>query len=340
MASLQSSVLIFPLLLGGMAIAQTSNPPQKVISNGSIHAVLYLPNASNGYYRGTRFDWSGVIGSLQYGGHDYYGPWFTRTDPKVIDFIYNGPDIVAGPCSAITGPVEEFSTGGKGLGYDEAKAGGVFIKIGVGVLRRPDESGYNAFRLYELVDGGKRSVRAKRDSIVFTQELKDPGNGYAYVYVKTIRLVPGKPVMVIEHRLKNVGSRPIETSVYDHNFLTLDKQPTGPDFTLSFPFSVTADSSSRHNLLTTEQHRLLFRKLFTGRDTAFATLTGFGTGQTDYHVTVENTKLKAGVKIQGDHPMAREHFWAIRSVLAIEPFIDLSIAPGQETTWSYTYTYF
>ncbi len=70
---------------------------------------LYLPDATSGFYRGTRFDWSGVVGDLQYAGHSYYGPWFTQTDPTVPDFVYRGAEIVAGPCSAITGPVEEFT---------------------------------------------------------------------------------------------------------------------------------------------------------------------------------------------------------------------------------------
>jgi hypothetical protein len=28
------------------------------------------------FTRATRFDWSGVIFSLQYKGHEFYGPWF------------------------------------------------------------------------------------------------------------------------------------------------------------------------------------------------------------------------------------------------------------------------
>src|ERR1700739_467707 len=112
--------------------AFSQNPPEAEISNNPLHAKLYLPDAQNGYYRGTRFDWSGVIASLEYSVHNYYGPWFNKTDPNVIDFIFKGPDIIAGPCSAITGPVEEFSTDEKALGYDEARPGGAFIKIGYG----------------------------------------------------------------------------------------------------------------------------------------------------------------------------------------------------------------
>ena len=74
-----------------------------------------------------------MIGDLEYAGHRYYGPWFTQFDPTVSDFVYRGADIAAGPCSAVTGPVDEFQLP---LGYDEAKAGGTFIKIGVGVFTK------------------------------------------------------------------------------------------------------------------------------------------------------------------------------------------------------------
>src|SRR4051812_31996822 len=98
------------------ARAQMPMPPSVEISNGTITATIHLPDAKAGFYRGTRFDWSGVVGQLTFAGHTFYGPWFTKRDPAVRDFIYDGADIVAGPQSAITGPVEEFSTNGQGLG--------------------------------------------------------------------------------------------------------------------------------------------------------------------------------------------------------------------------------
>jgi len=221
------------------AVGLATSASRVEINNGVLKAQLYLPDAQKGFYRGTRFDWSGVIGNLEYKGHRYYGPWFTKTDPTVNDFIYKGTDIVAGPCSAITGPVEEFSTDDKALGYDEAKPGGTFIKIGVGVLRKPqDESTYNHFRLYEIVDPGTWKVRTTRDRIELTHDVADPSSGYGYRYQKTIQFTQGRPDMVMDHKLKNTGRRSIASSVYNHNFLVLDGQPPGPDFVLKMPFEI------------------------------------------------------------------------------------------------------
>ena len=92
----------------GVSCVSSAETHDVQITNGIIQATIHPPDPISGFYQGTRFDWSGVVGSLKYAGHNYYGPWFTKTDPAVVDYIYQGEDIVAGPCSAITGPVEEF----------------------------------------------------------------------------------------------------------------------------------------------------------------------------------------------------------------------------------------
>lgn len=87
--------------------------PSAEISSGDLQVKLYLPDSRTGFYRASRFDWSGMIGSLVYRGHEYYGPWFDRVDPSVRDFAYEGAEIVASPCTAAVGPAEEFITGGE-----------------------------------------------------------------------------------------------------------------------------------------------------------------------------------------------------------------------------------
>ena len=67
---------------------------------------------------------------------------------------------------------------------------------------------YDHSRTYTIVDAGKWTVKKHRDFVEFTQELTDAADGYGYIYQKTVRLVAGKPQMVIEHRLKNTGKNP------------------------------------------------------------------------------------------------------------------------------------
>ena len=325
------------LIFLGFGPLSAADWPHAEITNGQIQAKIYLPDAKNGYYRATRFDWSGVVYSLQYKGHDYYGPWFQKTDPTVHDFVYRGPDIVASPCTAITGPVDEFAP----LGWDEAKPGGGFIKIGVGALRRPDGAKYDNYRLYEIIDPGKRTIRKDRESIEFTQELTDSSSGYAYIYRKTMRLTEGKAEMVLEHSLKNTGRRTVQTSVYNHNFLVLDGQAPGPGFVITVPFQIQTRRPPAKELAEIRGNQIVYLKTLENRDVVTTPLQGFSSSSAnDNDIRIENSRLGAGMRITADRPLSSESLWSIRSVLAMEPFVSMSIEPGNEFTWKSTYNYY
>jgi hypothetical protein len=313
--------------------------PSAEITNGQIQVKLYLPDSRNGYYRGTRFDWSGVIISLKYRGHEYYGPWFNGVDPAVHDYRYEGPEIIASPCSAASGPVEEFQTNGTALGWDEARVGGTFIKIGVGVLRK-DSSHYDYVKQYEIADPGKWTVKRRRDSIVFTQELNDPSSGYGYIYTKIVRLIEGKPEMVLEHTLKNTGRRTIRSRVYDHNFLVLDHQPPGPDFTIEVPFKIQVAHPPNPEFAEIRGNRVVYVKALEKEDLLETPVGGFSDSPKDNEIRIENRKVGAGMLITGDHPLVHLNLWSIRTVLAMEPFIKMTIAPGKEFTWKNSYQYY
>jgi hypothetical protein len=298
--------------------------PQAEISNAHIRAKLYLPDAREGFYRGTRFDWSGVVASLEWNGHSYFGKWFDHYDPKLHD--------------AITGPVEEFFTNNAGLGYDEAKAGDVFIKIGVGALRKPDEPRYSSFNRYEIVDSGKWDVSKGRDWIEFVHTLTET-TGYAYTYRKTMRLPEAKPELVLEHTLKNTGQRVIETSVYNHNFFMLDGQPTGLDFVVRFPFELRATADLK-GLAEIRGNELVYLQELLKGETVFTNLEGYSSSAKDFDIRVENRKTGAGVRQTGDRPLSKVVFWSIRSNVSPEPYIDLRIEPGKETTWRISYEFY
>ena len=220
-------------LAEGLVLAQ--GHPSHQITNGEISATIYLPDAKNGFYKTTRFDWSGAIGSLKYKGHEYYGTWFSKiTD--IYDFGYEGPnkDVISADFTAMVGPAEEFGA----LGYNDVPAGGLFVKPGVGALRR-DEANYNHSRPYAIVNGGKWDVKRSRDAVEITHTLNEPSINFGYVYTKIVRLTPGKPQMTISHVLKNTGTKPLVTNVYNHNFTTIDKQTTGPDVEITVPWQMT-----------------------------------------------------------------------------------------------------
>jgi hypothetical protein len=304
-------------------VGWAQNYPKVQISNGVIKAELMLPDPQNGSYRGTRFDWSGIISSLQYQGHEYFGQWYKKHDPKIHD--------------AITGPVEEFRTNDSGLGYEEVNAGGTFVRIGVGTVRKPEEKAYRPYDTYDIVDPGKWTVHKHKDRIEFTHRLVGE-NGYAYVYRKTVRLVKGKPELLIEHSLKNSGSKVIDSTQYNHNFFVIDHEVVGPDIVLKFPFTPTLmrDQGGRAEVQGQEivfPHEIEEKGVFTE-------LGGAGHEAKDYDFRIENLKTGAGVHITADQPLLKVNFWAIRTVAVAEPYIQLRIEPGKEERWVIRYQFY
>jgi len=305
-------------------LARAQAYPKAEISNGLIHAELMLPDREHGSYQATRFDWSGIISSLQFEGHQYVGQWYERHDPKIHD--------------AITGPVEEFRTDDKGLGYDDAKAGGTFTRIGIGTVRKPDEPAYRPFETYEIVDAGRWTIHKHKDRIEFTQRLQT-GDGYAYLYRKTIRLVKGKPELLIEHSLKNTGRKAIDSTQYNHNFFVIDHEVVGPDVTAKFVFSPNPVRGFGDRAEVRGQ-AIIFPRELQGKNGVFSELGGSSKDVKDYDFRVENLKTGAGVRITSDQKLEKVNFWAIRTVAAVEPYILLHIEPGKESRWTLRYDFY
>ena len=263
-----------------------------------------------------------MIGSLKWNGHEYFGQWFERHDPKIHD--------------AIAGPVEEFLTNDAGLGYAEAKPGEAFVRIGVGAVKKPDEPAYRRFQTYEIVDPGEWTVKKGSSQIEFVHELRGTA-GYAYVYRKTLRLI--KDSLVLEHRLENTGRKTITTSVYNHNFFTLDRQPTGPDIVVRFPFEPRA-ARALNGLAEVRGKDVMFLRDLAKGQTVFTEVEGFGATATDYDFRIENRRTGAGVRITGDRPLAKLLFWSANLTVCPEPYIDASVEPGQESSWRITYQFY
>ena len=328
--------LFVVVALAGAVATSAAGPPTAQISNGKISATVYLPDPANGFYQGTRFDWSGVVRSLEANGHSYYGPWFTRRSETVRDFIYDGEEIVAGPCSSTMGPADEFGP----LGYDTAKPGEAFVKIGIGMLKRLDDKAYDAYRLYPISNHGKWSVERKSDSIEILQILSDGSSGYGYEYRKTLRLVKGKSEMELAHSLKNTGKNAIETQVYNHNFLVIDGKGPQAGTTVMLPFAVITGRRPDPEFAVIEGNRVIYRKTLSGKDVVSFPISGFADSASDHEIRIESRSLKAGMSIRGDKPLSRVNLWSIRSNVSVEPFTAVSVAPGKEFRWTSSYQYY
>ena len=315
--------------------------PKVFFTNGKLDALVFLPDAKDGYYRSTRFDWSGVVGCVSLNGHTFFGEWFAQYDPLKND--------------SITGPVEEFRAddGPMGdnaplpdnlpikagaIGYNEAKPGETFLKPGVGMLRKLDDSPYQFGRAYPIVDTGVWTVKAGKRSVRFRQVLRGP-EGYAYVYEKKLTLDKNEPVITLQHTLKNTGKKVIETYVYDHDFFMLDGQPTGPGMVVHFKFEPKPQSEIG-TAAKIEGKDLVYVDTLAPRKGVAGYLKGYSNDIRDYDFKVEDTRSKVAVEQTSDHSLARLYFWSTPKTICPEGYIYLNVHPGETSRWTLRYRFF
>ncbi len=318
--SLFTCLLIMPLMF--LRAQPADSFPAHVIVNDRVRMKLYLPDPEEGAYRATRFDWSGIIASATWQGHEYFGYWKDSRDPTFHEDL--------------TGPAEGYWK--PGLGYEEARPGEGFVRIGVGVLEKPDEKAYRMFATYPILDHGSWAVDKGKEHITFTHTLQTEF-GYAYVYTKTVRLLNDEPGFVIAHRLQNTGSKTIATDQFNHNFFMIDGEPTGPAMQVSFPFELQTDSDTK-DIVRIEGSTLAFNRPFAEKESVFLELKGFGETAVDHGFTIVNTRSGAGVRMRMDRPVYRMAYWSIDRTLCPENGLWIEAEPGETFTWDATYVFF
>jgi hypothetical protein len=292
------------------------NCPVTEISSQYLRVKLYLPDQKKGYYRATRFDWSGIILSLEYNGHQFSGPWFDKYDPDIHD--------------AICGPVDEFAP----VGYDVANMGDEFLKIGIGTLRKSSDD-FQRFGLYQIVNPGKWEIVRNNNRIVFRHVLESAF--YSCVYTKTVSLSNDKPMLTLDCSLKNMGEQPLEPNVFNHNFFVIDRQITGPDTKIYFPFNPEGAWRDADSPVVICNNEIGFtRHLLKDESVCMRNMQGFNPDE-NYRFKIENHAAKAGLHIAGTRQPFKIAFWGSYLTVCPEAFIKLSVSPQKEFIWSNCY---
>ncbi|KAL7529716.1 hypothetical protein ACHAXR_003115 [Thalassiosira sp. AJA248-18] len=197
------------------------------------------------YYVGSRFEHGSMIGDVVFGGdRGVYGRGLWRT-----------PHDSGWPESGV-GLASEFGCGdngascvGKGditngvLGYDTAKAGEPFLKIGVGALVKGscpecvgDENGQYKFNSpYKFHRPPSWKVLPSPDPNEITFVSEEKLGDFGYRIQKTAR-VDGS-VLTVRSLLTNLGKKQFTTPWYSHHFFTGDHEPVGPGYKLDLGLS-------------------------------------------------------------------------------------------------------
>jgi len=292
--------------------------PSACLSNGCIDVQLYLPDSENGFYRGTRFEWSGVIRSLRYRGHECFGQWKDFHSPQYHDCI-TGP---AGEFQAEDTPDHDFP---------RVKEGDLFLRLGVGLLMKTGGGEFARFSTYPIRDASGWTITESPRRLSF-QHSGSSSTGMSYRFKKVVSVEESAPRLSLLHRIENTGRIPIVTRHYYHNFLCMDGIPPGPSLELALPVAPIVQPSPQSPLAVSGTTVSLLRRLEANERILVQLLDTRAT----YALEIRQRATGFGVSISSDQ-LSSLLLWVNDRVFCPEPYIDISVNPGEEFTWSVWY---
>lgn len=283
-----------------------------ILDNGILKVEIDYPGNN---YKGSRFDWTGFITAV-------------TLDDKYS--FCTSESLVANQGSGGVGLCNEFGIHTP-IGYNLAKPGEKFPKLGVGLLTRPDETDYFFFDKYQVSPFNVKVIE-ESDSITFISEPLDC-NGYAVKMTKKLSLKEN--VLKINYQLENVGTQSIITEEYCHNFISINQNLVGDGYILKFPYKI--DIKEVPDVLTFKNNEITLNK--TPEKDFHCNIEGFDSVDKHYWELIFEP-LKAGVREHSDFPIKSVALWGTTHVISPEVFIDVNIRPGQTQQWTRIYEFF
>lgn len=308
-----------------------------VLTSSRLHVEVAHPGTA---YKRTRFDWTGFITQVTLDGrHSFCVP--EDYDPA------KGTGGI-GICG-------EFGIE-KAIGYADAKPGEAFPKLGIGLLKRPEEPNYRFFVPHEIERLFEIAIEAGPDSVTFTVAPLEC-RGYALRQTKTLRVEDN--CLTVAYRLENTGSKAVHTQEYSHNFIAVDNQEVGPDYSLRFPnpVSIKPNYNQFRGFLPPLLRALLpdfALKMVVKRMAGSSVLAAEGSEITWKAVPSgaffchplgftqtsaaqwELVHLPSGVRVReyDDFAPQRIALWGMKHVVSPEVYIDIDLEPGQSQSWT------
>ncbi len=300
--------------------------PMAVLDNGVVTVELALPSATTGYYRGPRFDWSGVV---------VQATWTPATGTKHTAFGVLKPE--AGPerHERGAGPMAEFGIDGVD-GYDATPVGGTFLKIGVGGVTRTGDGPYKFNAGHPVVAPAAIAVTGGATWAEFTSSATAGAQSYAYA--KRVELLSDGPGFVLRHRLTNTGTAPIATDWYNHNMIVLDGAKVGAGYRLDLPFTPTV-ASVLPTFTMAGQSMHITNAVATPGTSLWTLVEGWPNTPAANQVTVVNENTKVGLRITTDRTPSKWVVYGEATGLCPEIFIPVKLAPGETMGWASEYRF-
>jgi hypothetical protein len=275
-----------------------------------------------------------LVVDLDMPGEKYKGMRFDNTG-LITQVILDGKHEF---CSAEK-MIEQEGLGGIGLcnefglcyvpEYEDMAVGDEFVKIGVGLVKKTSEAPYLSWEPYPLnrfnieIESGQDWARYKVKS--------EERNGYNVDYEKDIKVIDN--CIYVEYRLCNTGKKGLNINEYCHNFIAIDKNKVGSEYSLKAPCSLEVTSE---NVSETEGNRLTWKNV---PDKTFYMAVDADNTEMGREWCIEHMPTGVSMAEKVDCDLVRFALWGEAHVVSPEMFIKVDLKPGESKIWHRIFTF-
>jgi hypothetical protein len=313
-------LILFEVAVGHLESETTArHEGVRVLSSGDFKVEVMDPAARHPYYQGNRFSPVANVLRATLHGHDFL------FSPVIHDPAKENAGL------AMEFDLKQWPNGGP-PGFSEALEGELFLKVGVGCLRKTGDD-YAFYKPYKTERSAQTHANWKSDQASFQQTCQGI-SGYGYLLDASV--IVRKQTLEIDYRLKNTGSKAFATEQYAHNFFCFDNLPVGPDYELEVSSDFVMTQGER---LQREGHRLRLPPFVDHKMAINATLTLESKPSSAETIVVWNSEKKMRVAASVSSPTSRVALHITSRYLCPEQFVQLKLNPGETAAWSRRYQF-
>ena len=227
----------------------------------------------------------------------------------------------------------------------EVLRGEWFPKIGIGLLQQTESSKpYDMWKRYEVVPN-TTTVEFAENSAVFHQ-VQRPCLGISAELWKKIEL--HENMLCLSTTIVNTGERDLTLNEYQHNFVAIDGEKTGPAYELTIPFDGAINEASkagfrRLNYIAQE----FIPSILSNKGTTVLWPNYLRTGeefykrtdckdillQTKYFWELKNHRSGAAIREFQLFAPTRFDLWGVEHCICPEVYTAIHVKPGEKQSW-------
>ncbi|GKY98497.1 hypothetical protein MPSEU_000806800 [Mayamaea pseudoterrestris] len=370
---------IFAILLSLISVFSKVQAHETHYSNftlesleGDLSVVVYLPDGlkpdEDTYYYSSRFDHGSMIGSIRYKGHVLFDAR-TWKQPHNVNWPESGIGLAAEFGVGDDGAFCYFQCGWKAsegvtngvLGYQQAKLGESFLKIGVGELIKgtcpicdsAEDYRFNSPYLFASPPEWKITGMAETQLKLEHQALMTDKDHVQYGYKLDKEITLRGNTLEVTSTLTNLGQQPLSTAWYSHNFFTCDGTAVGPGYEASLylqgtqglplyeePATWSWSTPIKQYAQIKERLGSIYLNLLRDVDPGIRIKSEFmDDGQTKggFLIRACDTQITSSLHMHNDD--IREQMYAYglyveRGTFSPEPMILIHLEPGEAKSWT------